>query len=184
MNHVTTGDERAFRQLFQLFSSTVYSFSLKLTRSPVQAEEIVQEVFLKLWIHRERLQRIDNFSAYLFTATKHHAFNVLKHRAIEERAKKILHKEQVDSHCDTEDTVVLRDYQQFLDQAISDLPPQQRLVYRLCHLEGLRYEEVARKLNISSLTVKTHMHQALRTIKSQFADIVRVGILLLPIVAS
>lgn len=180
LQRIKNDDEHAFRQLFRKFSSTVYSFSLKLTRSESQAEEIVQEVFLKLWVRRDTLTAIDNFGAYLFTMTRHLALNVLKHKAIEARAKALLAEATPAGHCETEDIVVYRDYEQLLDKAVRHLPPQQQTVYRLCRHEGLQYEEVARRLKISRLTVKTHMQQALRTIRSQFTGIVRISIIFLP----
>lgn len=173
-------DEYAFGKIFQSFSGMVYSFSYKLTRSNYLAEEIVQEVFLKVWIHRESLPQIDNFSAYLFTIAKNLAFNILKHNLIEEKAKTILHGQRTDSH-ETEETVIYQDYQQLLNKAINHLPPQQKLVYSMCHQEGLRYKEAAQKLKISRLTVKTHMQQALRSIKIQFAGLMRVSVLFIAI---
>jgi RNA polymerase sigma-70 factor (ECF subfamily) len=81
-------------------------------------------------------------------------------------------------HCETEETVIYQDYQNILNQAIDRLPPQQKLVYGLCHGEGLKYEEAAQRLHISRLTVKTHMQQALRTIKSHFSHVIQVCLLI------
>lgn len=181
LNRLSKNDEHAFRLIFHAFSDRVYSFSFRLTRSQETAEEMVQEVFLKIWINRESLVSIDNFNGYLYTVTRNLAFNTLKRLSIEEKAKHTLQREFADKHSDTEETVIHRDYQQLLNRAISHLPPQQRLVYSLCHQEGLRYEEVAQRLKISRLTVKTHMQQALRTLKSQFAHVLRVGVILLSI---
>jgi RNA polymerase sigma-70 factor (family 1) len=177
LDQLSKNDEHAFRLIFHAFSDRVYSFSFRLTRSQETAEEMVQEVFLKIWINRGSLAGIENFNAYLYTMTRNLAFNTLKRMAIEEKAKTTLQRELTDKHFDTEETVIHRDYQQLLHRAISHLPPQQRLVYSLCHQEGLRYEEVAQRLNISRLTVKTHMQQALRTLKSQFAHFARMGVL-------
>ena len=173
-------DESAFGKIFRSFSGMVYSFSYKLTRSDYLAEEIVQEVFLKVWTHRESLPQINNFSAYLFTITKNLAFNILKHNLIEEKAKTILYDQRTVSH-ETEETVIYQDYQQLLNKAINHLPPQQKLVYSMCHQEGLRYKEAAQKLKISQLTVKTHMQQAIRNIKTQFEGLMRVSVLLVAI---
>jgi RNA polymerase sigma-70 factor (ECF subfamily) len=177
LDRLTKNDAQAFRQIFRAYSDRVYSFSLKLTRSQIAAEETVQEVFMKLWVNRASLAGIENFQAYLYTITRNLVFNSLKRSAIEAQVKATLMQELDKKHSDTEETVIHRDYQQLLNRAISHLPPQQRLVYSLCHQQGLRYEEVAQQLNISRLTVKTHMQQALRTIKSQFAHIIRVSFL-------
>lgn len=183
LDRLSKNDEHAFRLIFHAFSDRVYSFSFRLTRSQETAEEMVQEVFLKIWINRASLVAVDNFNGYLYTITRNLAFNTLKRLSIEEKAKHTLQREFADKHSDTEETVIHRDYQQLLNRAISHLPPQQRLVYSLCHQEGLRYEEVAQRLKISRLTVKTHMQQALRTLKSQFAQVLRMGMILLSIIS-
>jgi RNA polymerase sigma-70 factor (family 1) len=182
LDQLSKNNEKAFRTLFHLFSHKVYSFSLRLTRSSITAEEMVQEVFLKLWVNRASLANVENFSSYLFVITKNLALNTLKRKAIEERAKISFTRELEKKHCDTEETVIHRDYEQLLNATINHLPPQQRLVYSLCHQEGLQYEEVAQRLKISRLTVKTHMQQALKTIKTQFGNIIRMGLLFIPIV--
>jgi RNA polymerase sigma-70 factor (family 1) len=178
LDRLTQNDAQAFRQIFRAYSDKVYSFSLRLTRSQIAAEETVQEVFMKIWINRATLGGIENFQAYLYTITRNLVFNSLKRLSIEAQVKATLQKELDEKHFDTEETIIHRDYQQLLNRAISHLPPQQRLVYSLCHQQGLRYEEVAQQLKISRLTVKTHMQQALKTIKAQFAQIIRISTLL------
>lgn len=176
---ISEDDENAFRKIFHTFSTMVYSFAFRLTHSEYTAEEIVQEVFLKVWSHRRSLSGVENFPAYLSTITRNLTFNVLKHNLVAEKAIKTLQHRQADLHHQTEETVIYRDYEQLLNRAINLLPPQQKLVYSMCHQEGLRYDEVARKLKISRLTVKSHMQRALRTIKTQFAGALRISVLLL-----
>lgn len=176
---ISQSDQLAFRILFRAYSNRVYGFALKLTRNAITAEEIVQDIFMKLWINRESVNSIEQFSAYLFTITRNHTFNVLKKVAIEATAKNHLSKELSEAHRDTEEAIQYHESQRILNEAISNLPPQQKLVYSLCHNEGLKYEEVAQRLNISRFTVKTHMQQALRTIKSHFLEVGAVVAMLL-----
>jgi RNA polymerase sigma-70 factor (family 1) len=173
---IAASDEQAFRHLFDTFSGKVYGFALKITRSKSLSEEIVQDVFMKIWINRESLEAIRSFPAYLFTLTRNHTFNTLKRIAIEQAAKSAIGKKLSHVNHDTEDAINFHESQQRLTQAINNLPPQQRLVYSLCHQEGLKYEEVAERLKISRLTVKTHMREALRSIKSHFSGFVSVWI--------
>jgi RNA polymerase sigma-70 factor (ECF subfamily) len=78
-----------------------------------------------------------------------------------------MEKEQARPGSEMQETIFLSDdHQQILNRALDQLPPQQKLVYSLCHQQGLKYEEVAFQLKISRLTVKTHMQQALRAIRS------------------
>ena len=178
---LSKNDETAFRQVFQLFSNRVYSFSLRLTKCKTSAEEMVQEVFMKIWINRGKMHTIEDFSSWLFIITKNLVLNSIKRNAIEEKAKATFAIEAATNHSDTEEKVILEDYERILNETINHLPPQQRLVYSMCHQEGLQYEEVAQRLKISRLTVKTHMHQALKTIKSQFSHIIHA--VLIPILA-
>lgn len=179
VERVAEGDPIAFRELFESFSPKVYGFALKLTHSPTIAEEMVQEVFMKVWVHRERLPNVDHFPAYLYTITRNLTFNVLKRLSIEQKAKAEYVKGFREDVFETEETVIARDYQNILQNAIDKLSPQQKIVYSLCHGEGLKYEEAAEKLDISRLTVKTHMQQAIRAIKTHFKRVVLVLAILL-----
>ncbi len=168
LQRVVEGDQLAFRELFDSYSPKVYGFALKLTRSEELAQEVVQDVFMKIWISRDALTSVNYFPSYLYTVTRNHAFNMMKRLAIEQRVKENMRKDLSEVQDDAQEGGVYQEYQHLLVHAISQLPPQQRLVYSLCHQKGLKYEEVARELNISRLTVKTHMQKALRTIKSHF----------------
>jgi RNA polymerase sigma-70 factor (family 1) len=183
LERLSESNEAAFRELFHLFSDRVYSFSFKLTRSHTTAEEMVQEVFLKIWMNRRAANGIENFPGYLFITTKNLVLNAVKRKAIEEKAKALFVREAEHANHQTEETVIYRDYEQLLRNTINHLPPQQRLVYSMCHQEGLQYEEVAQRLKISKLTVKTHMkthmQQALKTIKGRFGNIIRLGLFLI-----
>jgi len=165
------GEEAAFREIFEHFSPKVHGYALRIVHSAVDAEELVQEVFLKLWLNRERLANVENFDAYLFTIARNATYNYLKRISVEKRAR-LGFAEQVPFHePPTEEAIIYGDYAKFLHRAIERLSPQQRLIYNLCHREGMKYDEVAAKLKISKFTVKTHMQQALRSIKMQLRDL-------------
>jgi RNA polymerase sigma-70 factor (family 1) len=172
---VSQGDSGAFKELFETFSPRIYGFALKLTHSSSTAEELVQEVFMKIWANRESLDNVESFPAWLHTITRNLAFNVLKRMAIEQKAKTEFVKEMRVESFETEELVVYRDYQNILNNAIDRLSPQQKIVYTLCHGEGLKYEEAAEKLQISRLTVKTHMQHAIRSIKTHFKHIIAIS---------
>lgn len=169
---VSEGHQGAFKELFDIFSSKVYAFALKLTHSQSAAEEIVQEVFLKIWLNRQALRTVEHFPAWLYSITRNHAFNIIKRTAIEQRVKAQFTKGLREENFETEELIIHRDYQRILNQAIDRLSPQQKMVYSLCYGDGLKYEQAARKLRISKLTVKTHMQQAIKKIKSQLGHIV------------
>lgn len=171
---VAAGDPESFRDLFASFSSKIYLFALKLTRSKEIAEEVVQDVFLKIWDDRVNLKQIEHFERYLHVVTRNHCFNILKRMAAEARVKVAIGKELCETHTDTEESIILHDYQHLLHRVVEQLPPQQRTVYGLCHGEGLKYEEAAERLHISKLTVKTHMQHALRAIRANLGSLLAV----------
>jgi RNA polymerase sigma-70 factor (family 1) len=173
---IASGDQRSFTVLFEYYSKTVYPFALKLTRSEELAEEILQEVFLKIWINRQNLPEIENFGAYVNRMTRNYAYNVLRRIAHENLIAFELSQQLTEEVNDTEEEVNYKDLEHSLAQAISCLTPQQKLIYTLCHQQGLKYSEVAGRLNISSSTVHTHMKLALKFIRTYF---IRINTLIL-----
>lgn len=163
---ISTGDQKAFALLFRHYSKIIYPFALKLTRSEELAEEILQEVFLKIWLIREQLNHVENFGAYLNRITRNHCYNILKRRNLQVQIVDTLSRVPPEESNNIEEEMDLKEVKHILQQAIDQLTPQQRQVYMLCHQEGLKYSEVASRLNISSSTVHSHMKLALHTIRT------------------
>jgi len=165
LQQVAEGSQRAFTVLFRQYSAKVYSFALRLTRSEELAEEVVQEVFLRIWLNREMLVEVQQFGAYLNRMNRNHCLNAIKRLAQESRITGELSRRNSEYSHETEEGIAYRSTQAVLDEAIMRLSPQQQKVYRLCHVEGLKYEEAASQLNISPGTVHTHMKLALKAIR-------------------
>jgi len=162
---VAAGDERAFALLFEKEHKKINSFALKLTRSKELAEEIVQDVFLKLWMNRSELETIDNWGGYLNRVVRNHSFNVLRRLAQETLAAHEIGRQNTELDMDTELNIDFRETRKLVNEAVAALPSQQQKVYNLCHVEGLKYAEAAERLNVSPETIKAHMKQALRNIR-------------------
>ena len=169
LSRLSENDEEAFKELFNTYCHRVNAFALKLTRTAALAEETVQDVFMKIWVSRKTLTSVDNFQSYLFAIVRNHVYNKLKRMALEEKAKVIFRNELLlEIEAKQEEQEIVEARKQLLQQVVDAMPRQQRMVYDLCHREGLKYEEAAVKLNISRLTVKTHMQHALRAIRLHF----------------
>ena len=167
LSKIALKDEVAFRIIFDRYQRRIYTFSLKLLKSNDLAEEIVQESFLKLWLVGESLNKISNLEGYLVMIARNRIIDQI--RLNEQQTRLITKHEQrwAEEHNETEEQILLRDARSLIDQTLQSLPRQQRQVYQLCHLEGLKYEEAAERLHISPLTVKSHMQQALRTLRER-----------------
>lgn len=181
ISSIKEGDRKAFDLLFKNYAQNIYRFSYSYLKSKEDAEEIVQEVFIKLWDKRSTL-RIDlQISSFLFTIAYNSILNQI--RKNKNRVKAIAAKkaEQPAHHLHVEEELVFNEYQQHAQVAISSLPPQRKKIFMLSRENHLSYIEIARELNISPRTVEVHISQALKDIKKH---LVRVGItlsLLLPV---
>ncbi|SMO72264.1 RNA polymerase sigma factor [Solitalea koreensis] len=165
---IAEGDQRAFTLLFKHYQRFVFSFGKKITHSEESAGEIVQDIFLKIWLARESLPEVKNFGAYLNRLVRNHSLNVVRKQL--QDTKSAVEFSKIFSEVD-ESTILQLDYNEtnnLLNQAIAELSPQQRMVYQLCHQQGLKYDEAAVQMNISSQTVNSYMKDALKKIRNHF----------------
>lgn len=163
---VSRGDELSFRLLFDQYRNKIFSIARKITGLESAAEDVVQEVFIKLWLNKEKLSEVENFNAYLNTITRNHIFNNLRKVAYEQTFLEDLIKQQSAPTEDISDPVLYNELQNLVHKAIQQLPPQQKRVFQLSRNEGLKHAEIASNLNISQSTVKHHMVEALRSIRT------------------
>lgn len=164
---VAEGDERAFSEVFHHFRNKVYAIAYKVTDSEALAEEVLLDVFLKVWLKREQLPQIEHFTAWLFTITRNHLFNLLKQTAMRMQAAPLNGQEDYSFPCSDNPAAILqeKEYRKVLRQAVDRLPPQQKKVYRLIKEHGLKREEAAMELNLSPETVKRHLSDAMQFIR-------------------
>jgi RNA polymerase sigma-70 factor (family 1) len=162
------GDQQAFTQLFQLSKHKLYSFLLRLTQSPEMTEDVIQDIFLKLWRNRATLHDIDSFSSYIFRMAQNQCITHFKRVAKETLILARLQKEAMPSESTTDNQLAAREVQERLQTAIAKLSPRQKAVFTLSREQGLKHEEIARQLNISISTVKNHMIEALSILRQHF----------------
>lgn len=176
---VAKGDESAFGLLYNQYSKKVYVFAIQLLNSEILAEEVMQLAMLKLWQMEDGINAIQNLDAYLRVISRNISYNMLRRLKLEQKANDDLGKDWLEEHNETEEQIILKDTKKILKEAIEALPPQQKLVYQLCHEEGLKYEEAAKKLNLSPLSVQTYMKLALRFLRNYVSKRTDVAALLI-----
>lgn len=175
MKHISTdciskikhGDPAAFRELFYAYKDPLFSYVCKLCRAPEMAEEIVQEVFVKVWINRQQLDETLSIQAYLYTAVRHTLFNALKKAALDKNLKQEIFYHQAVAANITEDDVLTAELQRIKKSMLDKLPPQRKLIFCLSRIEGLSHEEIAQRLGISKNTVKDQIVKAIRFLKQE-----------------
>lgn len=164
---VAEGDEKAFSEMFHRYRNRIYAIAFRITASEAQAEEVLLDVFLKVWLKREQLPEIEHFTAWLFTLTRNHIFNLLKQAARQMAPAPLGEHEDAQLACSDHPAAILqeKEYRTVLQQAVNRLPPQQKKVYRLIKEHGLKREEAATELNLSPETVKRHLSDAMQFIR-------------------
>ncbi|MGN6416632.1 MAG: RNA polymerase sigma factor [Pseudobacter sp.] len=159
------GDEHAYKQLYDHYRNRIYSLALQITKSKPVAEDVLQEVFVSIWLNRHKLPELENFHAWVRTITRNNLYNRLRRLATEETFLREIIAQKNPEGEEGPDTVSYNELKKILHQAIAQLTPQQRNVYVLGKEEGLRYEQIAEQLQLSRDTVKYHMTEALRSIR-------------------
>ena len=162
---IAGGDETAFRNLFDTYWEHLYSVALMLTKSEALAEDIVQEIFLKIWNKRTELPEVEKPDSYLFIIARNHIYNVLKQQQREEQYSKHIFDWFEGAKQNPESELLFKESAELLSKAVANLSTQQRAVYKLAREQGLSYHEVAAQLNISTNTVKNHLSIALKYIR-------------------
>ena len=161
------GDENALASLFDLYSSRVYAFCYKRLKSKDLSDDVVIEVFTKLWDRRKTLKLDTSFEAYLFTIARNHLSNLLKKIARDEHLQEqLIQSSQYYYHLEDEDPY--HEYLTLAEQFVNKMPPQRQKVFRLRLEEGLSYKEIGNKLGLSNNTVKYHLSEASKNLREAF----------------
>ena len=164
---LSDSDQKAFTELYQRYHSGIYRYQLTFVKIPSIAEDLTQEVFLKIWAARQRLKVHTSFAAYIFRTSRNIAIDFMQKIAADKKLRNeiILHL-QLDFPESSTNQLITKEYQHLYQQAIGSLSSQGCKVFRLCREEGKSYVEVAGILGISHHTVKEHMAKSLRILRN------------------
>ncbi|WP_147313901.1 RNA polymerase sigma factor [Deminuibacter soli] len=162
MQAAANGDEAAFASLFHAYYPLLCTHVFKITRSLPVTEEIVQDVFLKIWMGRESLTGIQSFKAFVWVMARNLSLNALKKMAREQNIKQQYYHTAAHDAADDETAF----YHTLIDEAIAQLPPQQQKVYLLSRREKMKQAEIAENMGITLSTVKKYMQRAVDSITS------------------
>lgn len=164
LKQIAEGDQHAFATFYNRFKDKIYTYAIRLCREPCDAEDIVHNVFLNIWLRRKK-EPIQHLDFYVKTATINTCLKFIRAKKLSQKAQDNLIDSFVEEHNELEEKLHFAEQSIALKNAINLLPPQQKLVYQLCKEDGMKYSQVAEHLKISPLTVKTHMQQALRFLR-------------------
>jgi len=167
---VAINDVADFEKLFKSHYSQLCSYANLFLNDPDASEDIVQEVFFKLWKNRAELSINTTIKSYLFRAVRNGCLNVIDHLSIRD-AYKVFNEEDINrSQENPIDETVVSELEQRIKETIDQLPTERRKIFILSRYEGLKYREIAEQLNISVKTVENQMYQALRFLREKLVD--------------
>lgn len=165
MHRLRKGEEKAFSAIYEMHVKQLMAFTLRTARSKSLAEDVVHDVFVKIWDNREQIDPELPFRPYLYTVARRHLLNLLKRAAHESSIVTEMFQQAAMSENFTEEEIVYNESNQLIKEAIAQLPAQRKRVFELCRIEGLTYKQAAEQLGISQGTVNDHMVKALRSVK-------------------
>lgn len=155
-----------FNQIFSAYRSRIFAYVFAISKSEYIAEEITQEIFIKIWLGRGQLDSIKNLDGYIFKITKNLCLNYLRKIAYNEKMATELIRIAGKTNESTDSRLMLFDYNKLINEAVDSLSPQRKRVYQLSREKELDYEEISAELNLSKNTVKNHLLTAMAIVKT------------------
>lgn len=158
-------DSHAFAKLYDAYIKKIYAYALSIVKSPMLAEDVTHDTFVKLWENAKDIHADRSVQSYLYTLTRNHCLNTIRRAGRETWIS-----DEIIAHIPTDFENGLqfterKETGHYIRLAIEQLPPQRRIIYDLCRNEGLSYKQVAEKLGIKDSTVNSQMVKANKTIR-------------------
>lgn len=168
LQQIAAGNESAFTTVYNFYADTVFNMAMVYTKDEPDAEEVVQQIFLRLWECRAQQKDVRSLRNYLFISIRNKVFDLLRIRSRRRRALSGL-RDQLTANVasdTTADWMQQREYGQLLEEAVSGLTPQQKIVYTLAEQQDYSFDDIAQELKVSKSTVKKHMELARKYVRA------------------
>ncbi|MBC9932864.1 RNA polymerase sigma factor [Chitinophaga qingshengii] len=181
LKRLAIGDQAAFTAIYMQYHGGIYTYLLKFTKNPLLTEDLVHDVFLKIWEIREQLDIQSSFAAYLYRLARNTALTQLNRLTLFDAVRdEVMHRVSLGIHEQSVfNAVEQKQYEELLQKAIDNLPPQRREAFILCRRQGKSYEEAAALMNISRNTFKQHLSLAVKSIREYLLEHGNISLLML-----
>ena len=164
------GDPLSFEILFQKYYVRFYNFVFNLTKNSQAAEDIIQNVFMKIWINRANLRPDQSIHNYIYVLSKREMLNHIRDRKAYVQVERLVMAEQPSEEV-TDQSMALKELDERIRRFIADMPEQRRKVFLLSRYRGLTNKEIAEMMGLSVRTVDRHINLALTSLKKEFMNI-------------
>ena len=176
---LSNDDEKAFEFIYWKYNAHVYNFANSLLYSPKIAQDITQNVFLKIWEKRHEINPEQNFNAYLFTIARNMVYKETEQKLLSEQSLRQLQEEEDVLDMSTIQTLDYHFTEELCRSLVEELPPARREIFKLSRFERLSNKEIALRLSISERTVETQLYRATRFLKRKLLSDEGLGLLIL-----
>jgi RNA polymerase sigma-70 factor (ECF subfamily) len=163
--------------LFNYYYPRLYNFSKSFLKLEEGIDDILQEVFVKIWQNRKTINNTDTFNSYIFTITRNLLLNELRTRLNKQNLMEEVRKHSVASEYSLLEEIQYAELKEKVDNIIGELPERQKEIFILSRTEGLSHKEIAEKLGIKTKTVEYHITLAVRSLRSKLKDIGMLSLL-------
>jgi len=163
---ISEGSEKAFREIFDRYHIQIFFIAKKYIKDSNLAEDVVQDIFVKLWEKRHGLPQIKSVKGYLFTMVRNHVLNMLRDRKSELVSLSGVTEKKLPVQNLTENELQYKEYERVLKEGMNGLSDRKREVFELRTIKGLSNSEVAEILQIHIRTVKTHYYNGSKYIRA------------------
>ena len=171
--------EDRFKDLFVRFKKPVHDYIRTITGSHEIAEEIAQEVFIRLWKKMDAYHEIENIDYYIFRIARNESMRYFKKAAVETQLFRDLQKRMTGENNNITEYINYKETEALLDKAITSLSPQRQKVYLLSRRQGLKIEEIAEEMKLSGNTVRNHLVEALRQIRQYYIQYLSIALVVI-----
>lgn len=171
------GDHYAYTELYNRYSGVLYAHALRRLKNREEAKDIIHELFTYLWVNRSVIEIQGQLSGYLYTSVRNRVIKVVSHKVV---ASKYIDMQQLKSHCDFSSDYLIRENQlnDIIEKEINSLPPRMQEIFILSRRGYLTHREIAYELNISELTVKKQVTNALKLLRTRLDLFVKLFFLI------
>jgi RNA polymerase sigma-70 factor (family 1) len=164
------GNHEAFTQIYRVYAPRIHGVALTYLEQDIDADELVQDVFIKVWNKRDKLTSVDNFKSWIFIIARNSIFDHFRRKRSDLKKHLIYSKNLQTTVEDTSDRVEDRQYTRILETALNQLPPQRKKIYELARIKGLSTAEIAQEMGISRHTVKNQLKSANQAVREYFKE--------------
>ncbi len=177
VNELSKDNESSLEELFNYYYPRLFNFSKSFLKIEDGIDDILQEVFVKIWQKRKSIKNSATFNSYIFTITRNLLLNELRSRLNNKNIKEEVRKLSIASEYSLLEKIEYQDLKEKVDNIVNELPSRQKEIFKLSRTEGLSHKEIAEKLKISTKTVEYHITLAVRLLRDKLKSLGLVSIL-------